>query len=277
MQKTQDQFSADGYRFQSVELKETAFRIDGVFLPPENSDESPLIFAEVQYYQDPKIYARLLSEVMLYLYQNPTRNDWHAVVIFPERSFDPGIPQHYREFFDSRRIDVVYLQQVSSDNGSIGLQLLRLIELAEAAIPSHITRIKNQLDQQTPTIKETWLELLEMMLIYKLPRLSRDEVRIMLTEILNRELQETRFYQEVFSEGVIAGREEGRQQGQQQGLQEGRQEGEYLILSRILTRRFGALPRWAQVRLINASSEQLENWSERLLDAPDLPTLLNDK
>ena len=28
--------NADRYRFDSVEVKETAFRIDGVFLPPED-------------------------------------------------------------------------------------------------------------------------------------------------------------------------------------------------------------------------------------------------
>ncbi len=255
------------YRFQSVELKETAFRIDGVFLPPDDCDACPLIFAEIQYYQDTKIYARLLSEVMLYLYQNPTRHDWRAVVIFPDQSFDPGIAQHYREFFDSQRIDVVYLQQLTFDSDSIGLLLLQLIDLAETAIPRQLTQIKNQLSQQTPIDKQIWLELLEMILVYKLPRLSRDEMRIMLADILNRDLQQTRFYQEVFSEG------------KQQGKQEGKQEGEYLILSRLLTRRFGVLPDWAQTRLITASAEQLEQWSERLFEATNLENLLetNDK
>uniref|UniRef100_UPI0009371074 DUF2887 domain-containing protein n=1 Tax=Scytonema sp. HK-05 TaxID=1137095 RepID=UPI0009371074 len=28
-----------GYQFRSVEIKQTAFRIDGVFLPPENSPD----------------------------------------------------------------------------------------------------------------------------------------------------------------------------------------------------------------------------------------------
>jgi predicted transposase YdaD len=39
----------------------------------------------------------------------------------------------------------------------------------------------------------------ETLLVYKLPRLSREEIRKMLN-VLNVELKETRFYQEVFAE-----------------------------------------------------------------------------
>jgi predicted transposase YdaD len=46
------------------------------------------------------------------------------------------------------------------------------------------------------------------------------------------ELKQTRFYQEV--------------------VEEGRQEGEQILLQRMLTRRFGAVPDWAQERLIEA-------------------------
>jgi predicted transposase/invertase (TIGR01784 family) len=51
----------------------------------------------------------------------------------------------------------------------------------------------------------------ETLLVYKLPRLSREEIRKMLN-VLNVELKETRFYQEVFAEGL----EEGRQEGQRE-------------------------------------------------------------
>ncbi len=35
------------YRFESIEVKETAFRIDGVFLPPEDATPKTVFFAEV--------------------------------------------------------------------------------------------------------------------------------------------------------------------------------------------------------------------------------------
>ncbi|MHC5826907.1 MAG: DUF2887 domain-containing protein, partial [Nostoc sp.] len=43
---------AQNYRFESVEVKETAFRIDGVFLPPEGATPIIIFFAEVQFQKD---------------------------------------------------------------------------------------------------------------------------------------------------------------------------------------------------------------------------------
>jgi predicted transposase YdaD len=39
----------DNYRFESVEVKELSFRIDKVFLPPEDAKSKVLFFAEVQF------------------------------------------------------------------------------------------------------------------------------------------------------------------------------------------------------------------------------------
>jgi predicted transposase YdaD len=38
---------AQTYEFQSVELKQTAFRIDGVFVPQPALDQQPVYFVEV--------------------------------------------------------------------------------------------------------------------------------------------------------------------------------------------------------------------------------------
>ncbi|MFO1370864.1 MAG: hypothetical protein U1F42_00110 [Candidatus Competibacteraceae bacterium] len=45
------------------------------------------------------------------------------------------------------------------------------------------------------------VDWVEIKLVYKLPRLSREEIRRML-DIFNVELKQTRFYQEVFAEGL---------------------------------------------------------------------------
>jgi predicted transposase/invertase (TIGR01784 family) len=39
---------AKAYEFRSVEIKQTAFRIDGVFIPVSSSAQQPILFAEVQ-------------------------------------------------------------------------------------------------------------------------------------------------------------------------------------------------------------------------------------
>ncbi len=86
------------YRFSSVEVKQTAFRIDGVFLPTQGH-ESSIYFVEVQFQQDAEFYSRFLSEIFLYLRQHQPLNDWRAVVIYPNRSVDTGNISPYQEFF----------------------------------------------------------------------------------------------------------------------------------------------------------------------------------
>ncbi len=62
-----------------------------------------------------------------------------------------------------------------------------------------------------------------------------------------------------------------------QGRQEGRQEGEVRILLRLLRRRFGELPGWAEERLRRASSGMLETWSERILTASTLDEMFPEQ
>ncbi len=62
------------------------------------------------------------------------------------------------------------------------------------------------------------------------------------------------------------------QQGIEKGEARGIEKGEALLLQRLLVRRFGALPNDVVARISAASQEQLESWSDRILDA----TCLND-
>ena len=94
-----------------MEVKQTAFRIDGVFLPKQNL-QNPIYFVEVQFQGDTKIYYRLFSEVFLYLRQYQPQNPWQAVVIYPSRSLDTADTQHYREFFTSQRVRCIYLDEL---------------------------------------------------------------------------------------------------------------------------------------------------------------------
>ena len=59
-----------------------------------------------------------------------------------------------------------------------------------------------------------------------------------------------------------------------EGLQEGRQEGELTILRRLLEKRFGELPAWADERLAALTASKLEALSERVLDARSLEEVL---
>ena len=54
------------------------------------------------------------------------------------------------------------------------------------------------------------------------------------------------------------------------GIKKGLQQGESRVLRRLLTRRFGELLIWAEAKLQEAALEQLEAWSERVLEAGSL-------
>jgi hypothetical protein len=56
--------------------------------------------------------------------------------------------------------------------------------------------------------------------------------------------------------------------------QKGRHEGELAVLRRLIAKRFGALPKWAGERLAAMSASELEDLSERVLDAKNVEELL---
>jgi predicted transposase/invertase (TIGR01784 family) len=119
--------TANTYEFASVEIKQTAFRIDGVFLPTKD-EKSPIYFVEVQFQADSDIYLRLVSEISLYLRQNKPKNPWRGVVIYPSRDIDTGEKADFLEFFDSQRISIIYLDELG-DAASLplGIATIKLV------------------------------------------------------------------------------------------------------------------------------------------------------
>ena len=67
---------------------------------------------------------------------------------------------------------------------------------------------------------------------------------------------------------------EAEQKGLQEGLQKGLQAGELTVLRRQIEKRFGAMPRWAAEKLATLSAPELEDLSERVLDAMSVEELL---
>lgn len=65
-------------------------------------------------------------------------------------------------------------------------------------------------------------------------------------------------------------KEEGLEKGLEQGLEQGLVQGQLKILKRLLTRRFGDLPGRSLTLLEKAGPEDLERWSDRVLDAQSL-------
>jgi predicted transposase/invertase (TIGR01784 family) len=124
--------NTNAYEFVSIEVKETAFRIDGVFIPKNESAEEPIYFVEVQFQLDANFYRRFFAEIFLYLRQNPSVNFWRAVVIYPQRSLDPNDQQPYRLLLDSSQVQRIYLNELgTAAEDSLQLAIVQLIIASE--------------------------------------------------------------------------------------------------------------------------------------------------
>jgi predicted transposase/invertase (TIGR01784 family) len=237
-----------GYRFRSEEIKQTAFRLDGVLAPPAEATERPIVFVEVQYQPDDRFYSRFFAEIFLYLYLHPPAHPWQAVVIYPERRVERDAGQHYAALLAIPQVRRVYLEDFRQPApSSLGLRLLQLLigEPAQA-----ITQAQALVQPATPAQRGTtaWAELVDLvetLLVYRLPKLSREEIRAMLN-LVDVDLKQTRFYQEVFAEG--------------------RQEESTSLILRLLRRRFGAVDAVQVARIQRLPLEQAEALAEALLD-----------
>jgi predicted transposase/invertase (TIGR01784 family) len=125
---------AQEYRFEAVEVKETAFRMDGVFLPP--SAQGLVYFCEVQFQLDELLYERIVSEIGIYAYRHRDRfSDWRAVVIYPTRSVEQSRTETVREILGSGRIQRIYLDELGEVGElptGLGLMVLTILEGDEA-------------------------------------------------------------------------------------------------------------------------------------------------
>ena len=249
------EYASESYRFSSEEIKQTAFRLDGLFTPVTDNAEQPLIFVEVQYQPDSEFYGRFFSEITLYLRLHKPAHRWLAMVIYPTRSTEKTASIAFRPFMALPQLHRIYLDDYKDSQGlTPALELIRLIASSE----QQTIELARKLAERREEFGPDGLDFIETILVYKLPRLSREEIKTMLA--LNEiELKQTRFYQEIAEEEH----------------QLGMQEGEQILLQRMLTRRFGELPDWAKQRLLQADSEQLEQWADQLLDAQTLDSVFN--
>lgn len=90
--------------------------------------------------------------------------------------------------------------------------------------PDKPRRLIQQTKQQVTdeAAKRDLINLIETIIVYKLPQKSREEIEAMLGL---SELKNTKVYQEAFTEGKQKGLEEGKQQGLEEGKQQGLEEG----------------------------------------------------
>jgi predicted transposase/invertase (TIGR01784 family) len=194
---------AIAYEFRSVEIKQTAFRIDGVFIPVTGSDQQPILFAEVQFQRDPEFYFRLFSEITLYLRQYKPVSDWQAVVIYPTRRIEQPEPLAYQNWLALPKVRRVYLDELEVEaEPSLGVSMARLVVESEERTPEQARGLiaKAQKDISDRMVQREIIELVETIVVYKFPKKNRQELEAMLGLGV---LKETKFYQEAAYETKI--------------------------------------------------------------------------
>ena len=245
--------NARDYKFTSVEVKEKAFRFDGIFMA--DSVEKPIYFVEVQFQPKPDFYWELIAEINIYLNQFKPVQDWQGVALFAKRSLDVGeLTAYQQELINSGRIKRIYLDELPP--GSIGMGLIELIVSQEVQAPELVKTLldRTKTEVENDREKQGIIELLETVLLSKFSQLSRQEIEAM---FLVSDIKQTRVYQEA----------------KQEGIQEGRQDGEMILLIRQLSKRFGKLKDIYIENINSLNIEQLEKLGEALLDFVDINDL----
>ena len=260
-----------GYGFRAEEVKQTAFRLDGLLIPPTDDPTAPLIFLEAQAQPDDDFYGRFFSEIFLYLYRCNPRPCWRALVVYPRHIIERLDPC-YASLLTLPEVRRVYLEDLAGiSNPSLGLRLVQLLIAAPRTAAEQARHLAQQLQtrsESSPLPLSEALDLIETILVYRLPKLTRQEIQAMLG-FTHTDLKKSRFYQEVFAEG----RQEGHQEGHQEGRQEGRQEECVALILRQLQRRFSRLPVRQARRIRRLSLATAEVLAEALLDFQNLDDL----
>ncbi|BAY78989.1 hypothetical protein NIES25_54690 (plasmid) [Nostoc linckia NIES-25] len=236
---------AANYQFESVEVKETAFRIDGVFLPPANAVSKIVFFAEVQFQKDEDLYHRFFSELFLFLYRHSIRyDDWFGVLIFPSRSLEPSNLTIHRALLQSGQVRRVYLDELGDlRQQPLGLGLMLLTNVTSET--EAVQGARFLLEQARQQSEQAIIDLVTTIILYKFSNLSREEIEAM----LGLNLEEPR------------------------AIREAKEEGERKIVLRQLNRRVGNIPDELLSQIQGLSVEQLEALADALLDFSTLADL----
>jgi predicted transposase/invertase (TIGR01784 family) len=207
------------YQFTSQEIKQLAFRLDGLFLPTITNPQLPFYILEVQFQPDPNLYYRLFAELFIYLRQYQPPHPWQLVVIYPNRQTERENSLHFQPILQLPNITRIYLNELTPPaTGSLPIKLLQLIIESENTALDFAQDLARQAQAEIAdsTLRESFINLLETIIVYKLPQKTREEIAAMFNL---SDLKQTRFYQDVFTEGKVEGKAEGKIEAQAEAKQ----------------------------------------------------------
>jgi hypothetical protein len=248
------------YRFVSLVLKGIERRLDGIYEPEDH--DGPVHIIEFQAQPTLGAWFNLLTKIGLYGEAHPGRAV-RGMLVFLHAADDPGAPPGaVPPLCTAAYLDDILPRWLERepDNPYVAVFVPLIVKCDEdlRALAPKAWRTIRAAPLAEP-VRATLERMLEFWLMERFPLLTNEELRTMLPVLVP--LEQTRAYQEIFAKGEAIGKTEGKADG----------------LKLLLTRRFGALPRWAVHRVDGAAREQLDGWLLGILDAQSLEDLLGPK
>ncbi|HET6383685.1 MAG TPA: Rpn family recombination-promoting nuclease/putative transposase, partial [Armatimonadota bacterium] len=209
---------AKTYRLEALEIKQTSYRLDGVFRPDDA--ERPIYFVEVVFQGQENFYERFCAKILDYFDQKHETRRWYAWALFASRSLDPGIPLQIEHAIKEGVLKRYYLEDLRQQNDlPLGLELLRLIVTPERESESEARRVLRRAREEAGAQQKEMIESVETVLVYKFPQLGRKELERMFDLAAFRD---TAVYREAFTEGEAEGEKKGKREGEKKGKREGK-------------------------------------------------------
>lgn len=250
-------YGSDSYLFSEKQLGPGSYHLTGIFIPVLHQSDQPLVFVDVQYQADDFFYHRLISEIALYLRIGMFERTWLALAVYADRGAEHPPGAAFAPFADLAQLRRIYLEDFRERaDDTLGGALLRLI----ASDREQAAGLARALARRRREFEADVVDLLQIVLVYKWPELSRKEIQTMLG-LKAVELKRTCFYREIA--------EEERLKGWNDGHEKGRRRVGVALMTRLIERQFGdACPDLAhtQRKLRLLTDRQMEDFIVALLN-----------
>jgi predicted transposase/invertase (TIGR01784 family) len=190
--------NAAEYRFNSVEVKEPTFRIDGVFEPPVLDGTGKLYLAEVQMQLDEALCERTFAELFALFYRSrKLYSDWQCVMIYLSRSTEQKVTYPYRALLKSDQVQIIYLDELGNIRDLPLITSLAVLptvppKKAPAEARDILVRAKKQ-----PQQYEVIVDLVTRVMSYMFLDRSPEEIDAM----LDIQFEDTRVYKDTYIKG----------------------------------------------------------------------------
>lgn len=227
---------ARGYRFSAPVLKEREYRLDGLFLPPPERPELPVLILEAQMAADAGFLRRLYAETARLLQQEPGIERWRVVVLCPSRELHFGDPAPVAEFVEQR---VQWIELLPAAANPTAPALVQALALRARVAGS---RQAAEIDDVIAAILVARFNGRSILELCAMGGITLDD------------FTQSIAYREIFG------------RGEARGVALGQFQGEAKVTLRLLSRRCGPLSAEQESVIRSLPLERLEALAEALLD-----------